>query len=299
MKTKITQIALSVLCSALFVSGANAADKVSADEAKAPVEKQGTNTTSAAEAPLEKKPADGGATLAEKATNPLASMIQMRIQNFFIFDSMMASGQANRFDIQPVIPIKSFGGLPRVIFRPTIPIITTPDIDGGPDGTTGLGDLDYVAAFAFDKPWGSLGIGPAGAMPTSTDLRVGARKWTLGPALLGLYKKIPHTQLGALVFNTWDVGGSGPGHVNELNIELIALKHWGKGWYAGWGDESFIFDWEHDTNYLPISGRVGKLVSLGKQNMLLEGQLIYNVGDEVAGQEQWGFKLTLSFLFPE
>ncbi len=39
-------------------------------------------------------------------------------------------------------------------------------------------------------------------MPTATDRTFGAKKWTLGPSVFGLYSGIPHFQMGALVTNT-------------------------------------------------------------------------------------------------
>jgi hypothetical protein len=242
--------------------------------------------------------------LAAQATNPLAPLIQFQMQNYFIPDSIGASGYANQIIVQPVIPIAKKDWLPdfvpRSIFRPTIPIVTTADIDGGPQGTTGLGDVAWVYIFAMDHDWGSLGIGGAGALPTATDHRLGARKWTLGPSLFGIYTKIPKVQLGALVFNTFDVGGSGPNDVNSLAIQIIANYHWGDGWFAGWGDQAFTFDWENNgAAYVPLSLRLGKVGAIGKQPVNINGEVIYNVGDALPGKDQWGFKLTVSLLIPE
>jgi hypothetical protein len=62
--------------------------------------------------------------LAAQATNPLAPLVQLRFQNYFIADTMDAngvdsSGYANQFDVQGVIPIPKLGFLPRAVFRPT------------------------------------------------------------------------------------------------------------------------------------------------------------------------------------
>ena len=70
--------------------------------------------------------------------------------------------------------------------------------------------------------------------------------------------------------------------------------------YAGLGDMALTFDWENSGDtYLPLSFRVGKVFSIGKQHVNLFGQFHYNVGDDIPGQDQWGFKLSLTLLFPK
>lgn len=248
---------------------------------------------------------DGGSTqshadLAAQATNPMAPMVQFQMQNYFIFDSIDAGGYANQIIIQPVIPIKAMGILPRAIFRPTIPIITTPNIDNGPSGTTGIGDVSGVYVWALDQKWGTLGVGLSGAAPLASDPLLGARKWTVGPAFFAMYTKIPKVQIGALVYNNFSVGGSGPNDVNSMAVQLIFNYHFGKGWYAGWGDQAISFDWENGgAVYFPLSARLGKVFSIGKQKINMNGEFIYNVGDRTPGKDEWGFKLTVTPLFPE
>jgi len=252
--------------------------------------------------------------LAEQATNPLAPLIQLRFQNYFIADTMDdngidSSGYANQLDVQVVIPIPRISFIPRAIFRPTIPVVTTSDLDSGSvsvrDGKTGLGDIDWVYIFALDQKWGVLGTGPAGALPTATDDSLGAKKWTLGPSVFGLYTGIPHFQMGALVFNTWSVGGPGNDNptgdtVNELSIQPLFNYHFGQGWFVGWGDQAITVDWENDNDvYAPLSIRLGKVFGIGSQKFATDLQGIYNVGDDIPGKDQWGFKLTVTLLFPE
>lgn len=241
------------------------------------------------------------ADLAAQATNPVARLIQFRVQNYFIFENIGTSDEyANQFDIQPVIPIPKLGFIPRAIFRPTIPVVTTPDVPGGPSGTTGLGDIPYVYLFAFDHKSAVLGVGPGGAFPTATDDRLGARKWTLGPSVLGMYSGIPHFQMGALITNTWSVGGPGASDVNELSVQPIFNYHFGDGWYTGWGDQAISVDWENgNAVYAPLSFRLGKVYAIARQHMESNMQFIYNVGDDIPGKDQWGLKFTVTLLFPE
>lgn len=106
-------------------------------------------------------------------------------------------------------------------------------------------------------------------------------------------------QWGALIFNTFSVGGEGVGDVNSLSVQLVFNYHLGKGWYTGWGDQALEFDWEDGgAVYFPLSARLGKVITIGTQDIDVNGQFIYNVGDRTAGLDEWGFRLTVTPLFP-
>jgi hypothetical protein len=246
------------------------------------------------------KPSAGShGNLAEQATNPVAPLIKLQLQNYFIFDSIDADGYANQLIVQPVVPVAAMGPLPRAIWRPTIPIVSSADFNPGPDGTTGLGDIASIYVFNFDQEWGITGIGPSMSFPTATDARLGARKWTAGPAVFALYTKIPKVQLGGLLFNDWSFAGVGANDVNKLSLQVVANFHFADGWYAGWGDQALNYNWETNKAYIPLSARLGHVGSIGKQPVNIFGQVAYNVGDDQPGQDQWGFKLNVTLLFPE
>ena len=130
------------------------------------------------------KPSGHNHDLAVAATNPIANLMQFQFQNTSSFESYNASGYANSFVIQPVIPFKisddedaffKFG-----VTRTTLPILTTPDIDGVGQ-YTGLGDL-VAFGFAIHEqkigPFGAMwGVGPAITLSTATSHKTGAGKF--------------------------------------------------------------------------------------------------------------------------
>ena len=68
----------------------------------------------------------------------------------------------------------------------------------------------------------------------------------------------------------------------------------------GWGDQAITVDWENDNAvYAPLSFRLGKVYGIGKQKMETNLQFIYNVGDKIPGKDQFGFKVTVTLLYPE
>jgi len=254
----------------------------------------------AKDAPPPSDPTGQQADLAAQATNPVSPLIQMQFQNVFIPESYDADGYANQFIIQPVVPISAKGWFPRSIWRATIPIVTTPDLDAGIDGTTGLGDIVLIGGPVIDYDWGMLVVGPALTLPTATDERLGARQWQLGP-LLGpvITKVIPKAQFGALVFQQWGLGGAGDQYTNQLSVQWIFNYHFEDGWYAGWGDQAWIFNWETSEYYIPLSVRGGRVFSIGDQKVNMFLQPFISVGDDVTGQGEWGIKLNLTLLFPQ
>jgi len=237
--------------------------------------------------------------LAKQATDPSAPLALLQFQNVFIPESHAADGYANTFIVQPVIPIPKQGWFPRSVWRPTIPLVTTPDLDAGIDGTTGLGDITIVGGPALDYDWGTIIVGGATTLPTATDERLGARQWQLGPAVGVIASKVvPETIFGVFGYQEWGLGGPGDQYTSQLSFQPIFVRHFDGGWYTGLGDDLWTFNWETNHHYIPLSWRVGKVFSIGDQKVNAFVSSFYNVGDDVPGKGEWGIKLSFSLLFP-
>ena len=117
------------------------------------------------------KPAADGdkASLANQATNPAAPLIQLQLQNVFSPSNRGASGYANTFIVQPVIPIalSKTGYFQNIMTRTTLPIHTSANPDGPMTSVTGLGDTIAIAVLAhkakISKGFGYV-LGPLAAM---------------------------------------------------------------------------------------------------------------------------------------
>ena len=254
----------------------------------------------------------GNDDLANQATNPIANLMQFQFQNTSSFESYNASGYANSFVIQPVIPFKisddeesffKFG-----ITRTTLPILTTPDIDGVGQ-YTGLGDL-VAFGFAIHEqkigPWDSMwGVGPAVTLPTGTSKKTGAGKFQLGPGAVLFMKMSKNIQTGVLAYHQWDLAGdSERGYVNKSFFQPIANYHFNslfgqQGWYLSLQDLLWSYDWKTDALDLPIGFRLGRVFKAGKMplNVFVEpfGRPI-NEGGQTGGK--YGVKFNVTFLFP-
>jgi hypothetical protein len=245
----------------------------------------------------------GGQSLQEKATDPTSVLTQLQIQNIFTPSTHDASGYSNTMIIQPVIPLPTgWDFFQTQIIRPTLPLnALIADPDGPIEETSGLGDLVVFDLFLPKREsWGTWGVGPVAIFPTASDDRLGAGKWQLGPAAVVLYSGIKNWQLGGLVQNPISFAGdSDRDAVSTFLFQPIATRHFDKGWYAGWGELPFSYEWLNGQYNVPLNVRVGRVTKMNKApvNVFLE-PFFTPSGLQKEGQSEWGFKFNVTFLFP-
>jgi len=260
----------------------------------------GASMDGSAEADPGKGGAPGGGSLADTATNPIGNLVQFQLQNVFTLQSHESHGYANTLIVQPVIPIE-IPNLPLQVTRTTLPVaVTTPDLDIGIDGTTGLGDLVFLDVFVFNESWGMWGLGPTLTFPTATSDLTGQGHFQAGPTGIILATNIPNWQYGVLAYNQWSYAGdSDRADVNTLFFQPILTWHFKPGWYAGLGDLLWTLNWEDGGELnLPLSARIGHVTEFGKQPVNIFFEPFYTpVNDGPSGE--WGFKLSFTLLFPK
>jgi hypothetical protein len=269
-----------------------------------------------------KPTADGDKpSLANQATNPAAALIQFQIQNLFSPSNRGASGYANTFIVQPVIPIalSKTGYFQNIITRTTLPIHTSANPDGPMTSVTGLSDTTAIAVLAhkakISKGFGYV-WGPIAAMqlPTATSDRTGTDKYSLGGGVLLMFSKQnlftngDTLQFGAWGYNLWSAAGrDSRTNVNTFFMTPILNYHFNKffgqkGWYMRWSDELQSYDWKasgSDTAAIPVGGALGKVFAIGKHhfNVFLGGN--YNAAYRSGISERWNIKLNVTLLLPE
>ena len=244
-----------------------------------------------------------GRSLQEKATDPTSILTQLQIQNIFIPNTYNADGYSNQTIIQPVLPMSTGWDLfPTQILRPTLPLhVHSADPEGPVEETSGLGDLLVIDLFLPKRQkWGTWGIGPIAIFPTASDDRLGQGKWQIGPAAVVLYSAIPNWQFGALVENPISFAGdSDRDAVSTLLVQPIATRHFKDGWYAGWGELPFSYEWLNGDYDIPLNVRIGKVTKLGKAPVNVFVEPFYTPSSfQRQGQPEWGIKFNLTFLFP-
>jgi hypothetical protein len=147
------------------------------------------------------------AELAQKLTNPLASLISVPNQNWFDFNlGPKKDGFRYTMETQPVYPVQISQNW-NLLSRTTIPVVYQQNLYGRTT-QTGLSD-STESIFLSPVHTKSIiwGAGPIFLVPTGTNGLLSTRKFAIGPTAVVLKHK-GHTNIGLLASHVWSVAGS-------------------------------------------------------------------------------------------
>ncbi len=244
----------------------------------------------------------GGGAGAAAATDPSVPLAQLQLQNLFGFETYDASGYANTFIVQPVIPLHigedSF--FPYHIIRATLPIIApTADPDGPRGVQGGLGDTTIVDAYIHpcEALKTNFGVGYVATLPTRTHSSLGLGEWQFGPSLVMISRAVPKWIVGGLV----EVPFSLESDAYSVQMQGIALRLLPNEWFIGWGDQIIKFDDQNGGYDIPLSLQFGKVAKVGKTPMKFFIEPIYTPEGLRSGPggTKWAFKFNVTTLFPD
>ena len=238
--------------------------------------------------------------LAKQAKNPLPDIVNLPIVHNFNFGAAPNHDMQYVLNVQPVIPFHLPGDW-NLVTRTILAVINQPDVDRGQGSTFGLGDTDLSL---FLSPPSSetfiWGLGPIIRFPTASADVLGGGKWGIGPTLAGVFTSGPWV-VGALVNNVWSFAGdSTRPAVNQMLLQPSVTYNLPDGWFLTYGPE-MTADWKapsRDRWTVPIGIGAGKVVTIAKQSLNLQGEAYYNV-ERPAGAATWSFIFTLQLLFPK
>lgn len=242
-----------------------------------------------------------------QATNPVANLISLRVQDQYTASSYNADSYANTALLQVVLPIElESEAVPLLVTRTTVPWVWTQDFDDPIGRRKGMGDTT-VNAFLITK-WqpknAVMGIGPTVTLPTAGDNEfTGAGKWQAGPSIVYMNTAIPKWQIGGLLFHQWDIGSerSGSQDVNSTFFQPILTRHLDNGWYIAAPDVPQVYN--HETskwtlNLGAVLGRVFKPKN-AKNPVQIYGGIYYNTEDNPGiVSPEWTFKFQYGLLLP-
>ncbi len=237
--------------------------------------------------------------LARAAQNPIADLISLPFQNNLNIDVGKFNYEQNVLNIQPVIPFNLNDDW-NLITRTIIPVIYQPAMFSGDEHDFGISDIQFTAFLSPKKPVNGwvVGAGPVVQLPTSTDKRLGARKWTAGPSAVALRIDGPWVY-GMLAQNVWSFAGSGDSNVNAMLIQPFVNYNMDDGWYLT-SSPIITSNWEaksDDQWVVPVGGGFGRVFRLGDQPINCSLQAFHNVETPSFGPE-WTIRFQLQFLFP-
>ncbi|OHX66698.1 hypothetical protein [Flammeovirga pacifica] len=236
--------------------------------------------------------------LAKKLANPIANLISVPFQNNMDFGIGEFNGTRNTVNIQPVIPFKISDKV-NLITRMVLPVVHQENITGLNNIETGTGDMVLSGFFSPSNSKKGLtwGIGPAILLPSASNEFLGTGKFGAGPTFVALKQQNAFTY-GLLVNQIWSFAGSGTTDVNQFFLQPFLSYNWKSG--AG---ASAVFemthDWNHQSTVLWFTPSINGVTSLGKQKVQLSVGPRFNLAAPTAHKSRYGFRASVSFIFPK
>lgn len=286
--------------------------------------------TTAAEPPKSeaKEPAAGDSDEVDLAAanqvlaNPLAQATLLIVENDTVtLGGKLSDGsrRANVTVIEPVIPVSLGNTGWSLVNRPILPIAFGADVPvagggGGPtapatepgiefNGKNGLGDFTFFSMLTPTKgdshfKWG---LGPIFRFPTATQDELGQKKYSIGPAAVGLYSSQTLT-FGALNKNLFSIAGdSDRSDVCQSTLQYFVFYNFTPKW--GFGTAPIIsVNWDDAGNdngwSVPIGVGITRTFTIGKipARLLLEGQHYVVQRDDYG--PKWNLRLAFGMFLP-
>lgn len=247
----------------------------------------------------QEKPAASAQELADKLSNPVASLISVPLQNNVDYGIGAYQGSKYTLNIQPVIPFALSPKL-NLITRYIVPVIDQRDIVAEGSSQFGLSDATLSAFFspAASKNGLIWGGGPAFLVPIGTNDVLSTRKWGVGPTVL-ILKQAPGLTFGFLTNQIWSFAGDEDrSDVNQLFLQPFFAHNWKSG--AGLSVNSEItFNWQANTTTAFLNPLVTGITRLGNQTISMAVGPRVPLGGPEESKADFGLRGVLTFVFPQ
>lgn len=238
------------------------------------------------------------AELAKELQNPVAKLISVPIQNNWDFGIGPAEAMRYTVNVQPVIPF-SISQDWNLITRTILPVIYAESpVKGGRD-VWGLGDVVQSFFFSPKAPASSgwiWGAGPVLLYPTATDSVLGAGKWGAGPTAVMLKQQSGFTY-GLLANHVWSYAGWGSQSVSATFLQPF-LSYTTKTFTTLGVTAESTYNWNAHQWTVPVTPSVSQLLKIGNQPIQFSLGVKY-FADKPSGGPDWGFRFTVTLLFPK
>jgi hypothetical protein len=216
----------------------------------------GVMATSVAATPPEPQ-SDSQSSDPNAANNPLTPKVTFQFNNYYEPSFVGPAEEGNLFQLRGIVPQKLFGQ--DELLRATLPLVTSPAVQGVRNARTGSGDIELDEIVKFKVGKAQLGLGPLLILPTASDQRLGEGKWQTGVAGLAI---VPQKWgLAGLIF-TYSTSFAGErGRLNQENVivQPLLIYNVAHGYYYR-SSAVWQFDLKRNPDFIPIGLGFGKLL---------------------------------------
>ncbi len=216
--------------------------------------------------------------------NPLAKRWSLVFQeNLSINQGYLVDGNVvgNTFFFQPGLPIP-FGKNMVFTARPVFPLITSPDFENDPTGSTnvtGFGDIQLVTLLGPGNASGWVwGAGASFVFPTASNNNLGSGKYQAGPAVMVFHLSKTWTK-GLFLQHWWSYAGSSTRNdISRTDLQYIFRRNFGT-WSLGMGP-SITVDWNAEPENrltFPIGLGYTRTVKIGNTPVKMRIEPQYSI----------------------
>lgn len=240
---------------------------------------------------------DSDAELAQKLSNPVASLISVPFQ--YNHDCCFGAddGARETLNIQPVIPFALTEDW-SLIVRTIVPVIRQDRTSAETGSASGLGDVTQSFFFSPKSKNGlTWAFGPALLWPAG-EAELGTKQWGAGPTGLVLMQNKGWTY-GVLANHIWtyaDLGDNGRARVSQTFLQPFLSWTSPTATTISLNTES-TYNWKSKEWSIPINMTVSHLYKFGGQRVSLGAGAKLYPAREGEGPE-WGLRLIATLLYP-
>ena len=171
-------------------------------------------------------------------------------------------------------------GIPHVLLNmPNIFRISVPYVTSQPAGERGLGDVEILDIFLYQKGWGTLALG--GVLGVGTNKGPGVDTMSIGPAIAAVLRK------GKWTYGVFNQNFFSFGDISRTQIQPILAYTLNEKVSFAIGDAQYAVDWnEGRIINVPLSAQINYIGRIQSQPVRFFFNSQYNAVNE-PGTRKW------------